>query len=51
MKEFNTLFNLVYKLTGTPSQLKHIYKVGWGCIIADLDYTQAKDLGAYIQQF
>lgn len=23
MKEFNTLFNLVYKLTGTPSQLKH----------------------------
>lgn len=51
MKEFNTLFNLLYKLIGTPSQLKHIYKVGWGCIIADLDYTQAKDLCAYRQQF
>ena len=42
---FNTLFDLVNQLTGSPPQIKHIHGNGWNCIIADLDYAQAKGLG------
>ena len=41
IKEF---FNLVLELTGSPLQFKHIHGIGWGCIIADLDFAQAKGL-------
>jgi len=41
---FRVLFDLVLQLTGSPPQFKHIHGSGWNCIIADLDYAQAKGL-------
>ena len=42
---FYALFDLVFELTSSPPQFKHIHGSGWSCIIADLDYAQAKGLG------
>ncbi|CAI2192357.1 6159_t:CDS:2, partial [Funneliformis geosporum] len=33
----------------TP-QFKHTHKKGWGCVIADLDYAQAQDLGLVLNE-
>ncbi|GBC12591.2 hypothetical protein RIR_jg29853.t1 [Rhizophagus irregularis DAOM 181602=DAOM 197198] len=41
---FCALFDLVKQLIGSSVQFQHIHKTGWNCIIADLDYAQAKDL-------
>ncbi|PKY41299.1 hypothetical protein RhiirA4_454843 [Rhizophagus irregularis] len=41
---FCALFDLVKQLTGLFVQFQHIHKAGWNCIIADLDYAQAKGL-------
>ena len=37
------------KLPDAP-QFKHIHRSGWNCIIADLDYTQAKGLGLVLNE-
>ncbi|RGB34888.1 hypothetical protein C1646_759990 [Rhizophagus diaphanus] len=42
---FQSIFDLVLELTGSPIQFKHIDGTGWGCIIVDLDFAQAKGLG------
>ena len=47
---FRTLFDLVSQLTDSPSQFKHIHGTGWSCIIADLDYAQAKGLGLVLSE-
>ncbi|PKY61918.1 hypothetical protein RhiirA4_487565 [Rhizophagus irregularis] len=44
-KNFQSIFDLVLELTGSPIQFKHIHETGWGCIIADLDFAQVKGLG------
>ncbi|CAB5383758.1 unnamed protein product [Rhizophagus irregularis] len=40
---FKALFDLVHQLTGSLVQFKHIHGTGWSCIVADLDYAQAKE--------
>ena len=47
---FCILFDLVLQLTGSPPQFKHIHGSGWNCIIADLDYAQAKGLGLVLNE-
>ncbi|CAB4428174.1 unnamed protein product [Rhizophagus irregularis] len=47
---FRVLFDLVLQLTGSPPQFKHIHGFGWNCIIADLDYAQAKGLGLVLNE-
>ncbi|POG59122.1 hypothetical protein GLOIN_2v1789505 [Rhizophagus irregularis DAOM 181602=DAOM 197198] len=47
---FRVLFDLVLQLTGSPPQFKHIHGSGWNCIIADLDYAQAKGLGLALNE-
>ncbi|CAB4390879.1 unnamed protein product [Rhizophagus irregularis] len=44
-KIFQSIFDLVLELTVSPIQFKHIHETGWSCIIADLDFAQAKGLG------
>ena len=47
---FDTLFDLVHQLTGSPVQFSHIHKVGWDCIVANLDHVQAKGLGLILNE-
>ncbi|RIA79807.1 hypothetical protein C1645_839881 [Glomus cerebriforme] len=47
---FHALFDLIFQLTGLSPQFKHIHGTGWSCIIADLDYTQAKGLGLVLSE-
>ncbi|CAB4389887.1 unnamed protein product [Rhizophagus irregularis] len=47
---FHVLFDLVLQLMGSPPQFKHIHGSGWNCIIADLDYAQAKGLGLALNE-
>jgi hypothetical protein len=47
---FRALFDLLYQLTGLSAQFKHIHGTGWNCIIADLDYAQAKGLGLVLNE-
>jgi len=47
---FHSLFDLILQLTGSSPQFKHIHGNGWGCIIADLDYAQAKGLGMILNE-
>lgn len=44
------MFDLIFQLTGLSPQFKHIHGTGWSCIIADLDYAQAKGLGLVLNE-
>ncbi|CAG8601485.1 3160_t:CDS:2, partial [Diversispora eburnea] len=47
---FHSLFDLILQLTRLSPQFKHIYDNGWECIIADLNYAQAKGGGMILNE-
>ncbi|CAG8834755.1 23676_t:CDS:2, partial [Cetraspora pellucida] len=46
---FNSLFDWVFKLTEKLPQFYYIHKMGWKCIIEDLDNSQAKGLEIWLK--
>jgi hypothetical protein len=46
---FTDLFNVVKNLTGQAVKFRHIDGNGIGCVIGDLDPSQAKGLGLFLQ--
>ena len=42
---FSSLFQIIYEVSGQHIKFQHIHNEGVGCILADLDKTQAKSLG------